>query len=94
MSLISCNHFQQCSPVNDLPGLNRSGIVAAECLFREFVTALREHSHAVQVRTNLTVMLDTRLDETAEFLRDHAGCPKDEPTPVQRFVRQLANSHR
>ncbi len=39
--------------------------------FREFVTSLREHGHAVQVRTNLTVMLDTGLDETTEFLRDH-----------------------
>ncbi len=39
--------------------------------FREFVTALRQEGHPVQVRTNLTAMLETGLDDTAEFLRDH-----------------------
>jgi len=39
--------------------------------FREFITELREHGHAVQVRTNLTAMLEMGLDDTAEFLHDH-----------------------
>ncbi len=39
--------------------------------FRAFIAELRRHGHAVQVRTNLTAMLDMGLDETTAFLRDH-----------------------
>lgn len=39
--------------------------------FRRFVTALREQGHRVQVRTNLTVLLEPGLESLPEFLRDH-----------------------
>jgi radical SAM/Cys-rich protein len=39
--------------------------------FRKFVTALRQEDHQVQVRTNLTVLLEPGLEGMAEFLRDH-----------------------
>ena len=39
--------------------------------FRKFVTALRQEDHQVQVRTNLTVLLEPGLEDMAEFLREH-----------------------
>ena len=39
--------------------------------FRKFVTALREEGHRVQVRTNLTVLLEPGMEDLAEFLREH-----------------------
>jgi radical SAM/Cys-rich protein len=39
--------------------------------FRKFVTALRQQDHQVQVRTNLTVLLEPGLEDMAEFLREH-----------------------
>jgi len=39
--------------------------------FRRFVAALREEGHSVQVRTNLTVLLEKGMEELPEFLRNH-----------------------
>jgi radical SAM/Cys-rich protein len=39
--------------------------------FRRFAAALHEHGHQVQVRTNLTVLLEPGLEEMPEFFRDH-----------------------
>ena len=39
--------------------------------FRKFVTALREEGHRVQVRTNLTVLLEPGMEDLAEFLREY-----------------------
>jgi len=39
--------------------------------FRWFVQALRQAGHCVQVRTNLTVLLERGKDDLPEFLREH-----------------------
>jgi len=39
--------------------------------FRRFVSALRGQGRRVQVRTNLTVLLEPGLESLPEFLRDH-----------------------
>ena len=39
--------------------------------FRRFVEALRQDGHPVQVRTNLTLLLDPGLWEIPKFFRDH-----------------------
>ena len=39
--------------------------------FRRFVAALHEKGHPVQVRTNLTVLLEPGMEEMPEFFRDH-----------------------
>jgi radical SAM/Cys-rich protein len=39
--------------------------------FHRFVAALRQEGHAVQVRTNLTVLLEPNMEEMPEFLRKH-----------------------
>lgn len=39
--------------------------------FRRFVAALRQEGHTVQVRTNLTVLLEPHMEEMPEFLRKH-----------------------
>ncbi|MBS3919811.1 MAG: arsenosugar biosynthesis radical SAM protein ArsS [Deltaproteobacteria bacterium] len=39
--------------------------------FRRFVAALCQEGHAVQVRTNLTVLLEPHMGEMPEFLRKH-----------------------
>jgi radical SAM/Cys-rich protein len=39
--------------------------------FHRFVAALRQEGHAVQVRTNLTVLLEPHMGEMPEFLRKH-----------------------
>ncbi len=39
--------------------------------FREFVGALRQADHEVQVRTNLTVLLEPEIKDIPEFYRDH-----------------------
>ncbi len=39
--------------------------------FRRFVAALRRESLSVQVRTNLTVLLEPGMESLPEFLRDH-----------------------
>ncbi len=39
--------------------------------FYRFVAALHQEGHAVQVRTNLTVLLEPHMRETPEFLRRH-----------------------
>jgi len=39
--------------------------------FRRFVDALRQDGHPVQVRTNLTLLLEPGLREIPEFFRDH-----------------------
>ncbi len=45
------------------PELNRS--------FRRFIAALRQEGLSVQVRTNLTVLLEPEMNTMPEFLRDH-----------------------
>ncbi len=39
--------------------------------FRRFIAALRQESLSVQVRTNLTVLLEPGMESLPEFLRDH-----------------------
>jgi radical SAM/Cys-rich protein len=39
--------------------------------FRRFVKALRQEGHRVQVRTNLTVLLEPGMEGLPEFFRDH-----------------------
>ena len=39
--------------------------------FRRFIAALRQEGLTVQVRTNLTVLLEPDMDTMPEFLRDH-----------------------
>ncbi len=39
--------------------------------FRRFIMALRQESLSVQVRTNLTVLLEPDMESLPEFLRDH-----------------------
>jgi len=39
--------------------------------FRRFVEALRGEGHTVQVRTNLTVLLEPGMETMPEFFRDH-----------------------
>jgi radical SAM/Cys-rich protein len=39
--------------------------------FRRFVTALRQEGCSVQVRTNLTVLLESGMEELPGFLREH-----------------------
>jgi radical SAM/Cys-rich protein len=39
--------------------------------FRRLVTALRREGHSVQVRTNLTVLLEPGMEELPEFFREH-----------------------
>lgn len=39
--------------------------------FRRFVTALCQADHAVQVRTNLTVLLEKGMEEIPEFFREY-----------------------
>jgi radical SAM/Cys-rich protein len=40
--------------------------------FRRFVTALRSGAHTVQVRTNLTVLLEPDMGDLPGFFREHA----------------------
>ena len=40
--------------------------------FRQFVVALRDAGHEVQVRTNLTVLLEPGQEDTAQFLAEHS----------------------
>jgi len=40
--------------------------------FKRFIQALWEHGHQVQVRTNLTVLLEKGLEDLPEFLRNHS----------------------
>ena len=40
--------------------------------FKEFLQTLCEHGHQVQVRTNLTVLLEPGLEELPEFMRDYS----------------------
>jgi radical SAM/Cys-rich protein len=40
--------------------------------FKRFIQALCEHGHQVQVRTNLTVLLEPGLEDLSEFLRKHS----------------------
>jgi radical SAM/Cys-rich protein len=39
--------------------------------FRRFVSALRQRGHLVQVRTNLTVLLEPGMEDIPEFLANH-----------------------
>ena len=39
--------------------------------FCRFIEALRKNGHAVQVRTNLTVLLEPGMDKIPEFFREH-----------------------
>jgi radical SAM/Cys-rich protein len=39
--------------------------------FRRFVTALRQAGYPVQVRTNLTLLVEPGMEEMPEFFRDH-----------------------
>jgi len=39
--------------------------------FKRFVEALRSAGHVVQVRSNLTILLEPDQEDTAEFYRDH-----------------------
>jgi radical SAM/Cys-rich protein len=39
--------------------------------FRHFVTTLRQEGHPVQVRTNLTVLLEPAMEDMPQFLREH-----------------------
>jgi radical SAM/Cys-rich protein len=39
--------------------------------FREFVAAARAQRHAVQVRTNLTILLEPGYEDLPEFFREH-----------------------
>ena len=39
--------------------------------FRDFVKAARQAGHSVQVRTNLTVLIEPGMEGTAEFMRDN-----------------------
>ena len=39
--------------------------------FRRFAAALHERGHRMQVRTNLTVLLEPGMEEMPRFLRDH-----------------------
>lgn len=39
--------------------------------FRDFVKAARDAGHRVQVRTNLTVLVEPGMEGTAEFMRDN-----------------------
>ncbi len=39
--------------------------------FKDFVKALRGDGHLVQVRTNLTVLLEPGLETLAEFFREY-----------------------
>jgi radical SAM/Cys-rich protein len=39
--------------------------------FRRFLMALRERRYSVQVRTNLTVLLESGLEDLPQFFRDH-----------------------
>jgi radical SAM/Cys-rich protein len=39
--------------------------------FRRFVVTLRQEGHPVQVRTNLTILLEPGMEELPEFFRDH-----------------------
>jgi radical SAM/Cys-rich protein len=39
--------------------------------FRRFLMALRERRYSVQVRTNLTVLLESGLEDLPDFFRDH-----------------------
>ena len=39
--------------------------------FRRFATALHQQGHSVQVRTNLTALLEPGIEELPEFFRDH-----------------------
>jgi radical SAM/Cys-rich protein len=39
--------------------------------FYRFIEALRKNGHAVQVRTNLTVLLEPGMDKIPEFFREH-----------------------
>jgi radical SAM/Cys-rich protein len=61
--------------------------------FRKFVTALRQEGHRVQVRTNLTVLLEPGLEDLAEFLWEHQvqlvaslPCYLEENVQAQRGV--------
>lgn len=61
--------------------------------FRKFVQALRQEGHRVQVRTNLTVLLEAGLEDLAEFLREHQvqlvaslPCYLEENVQAQRGV--------
>jgi len=61
--------------------------------FRKFVTSLRQEGQRVQVRTNLTVLLDPGLEDLAEFLREHQvqlvaslPCYLEENVQAQRGV--------
>ena len=40
--------------------------------FCRFIEALRKNGHAVQVRTNLTVLLEPGMDKIPEFFREHS----------------------
>jgi len=63
--VLDAAHESQCQLV-DLTG----GAPELNPHFRHFVTALRHQGHAVQVRTNLTVLLEPGLEDLSYFFRD------------------------
>lgn len=68
-------------------------------LFRDFVKALVAGGHSVQVRTNLTVMLENGMGDMPEFMRRHGvaivaslPCYTEENVNAQRGARAMARS--
>ncbi len=67
--------------------------------FRRFVTALFQEGHAVQVRTNLTVLLEPGMEEMPEFLKKYRcrlvasmPCYLEENVRAQRGARTYEKS--
>jgi radical SAM/Cys-rich protein len=59
--------------------------------FRHFVKALRKRGHKVQVRTNLTVLLEPGMEDLPDFFREHSiqlvaslPCYTEENVSLQR----------
>ncbi len=68
MELLVAAADQCCDCLVDLTG----GAPELHPDFRKLVAALRARGHCVQVRTNLTVILDNHAADLPEFLRDNA----------------------
>lgn len=67
--------------------------------FKRFVTELRRRGHSVQVRTNLTVLLESGMDLMMEFFRDHEiqlvaslPCYREENVRKQRGAKVYQRS--
>jgi organic radical activating enzyme len=65
--ILNIADYLQCSMI-DVTG----GTPELHPQFKRFIQALCEHGHKIQVRTDITVLLEPGLEDLPEFLRNHS----------------------